>query len=445
MWPLAALRDPRQPGASNDSDPLLLGMLADLLAPRGAAPQAPALDTPASQDAFLQLTAGLCGVPAGKGGSAASAAAPPVAAAVDALLSPAAVVQRVVSPALQQHSSQQGEEEEASRLLLPLQLADLLLGGDEGGQLLTQLRPMLGRLLNPAARRVDASPAALQPGALEAAELAAGIAQRVDGGASWNGVAAYFRRQLEPALHAQPLQQQLLALRKGMLRLLAALLPCCTAGEARQLLLQALPAAVQAALRPPVGRASPPPSAVLPGAHAAAMEAACRAARALGLQPGLAPIAGEAALSAGAAAAAGPPSALRQVAVERAVQHLTQHSMLLVAAAQPDEGNAAQRRPASLQLTPAERLALGLRCFSELSQLAAALQPAGYSCATLQAGLLQLGQQLLREAGAHGAPCTAQEVREKLAAAAAGLPPGQLRSVVLAAIERAGAAEEDEG
>lgn len=153
------------------------------------------------------------------------------------------------------------------------------------------------------------------------------------------------------------------------------------------------------------------------------MEAACRATRVLGLQPEQTPIAGEEVPP----EAAGPPSPLRQVAVERAVQHLTQHSVLLAAAGQPD-----------VRLAPTECLALGQRCFRELCQLAAALEPACFSCTTLQAGLLQLAQQLLAAAAARDAACSAREVGEQLAAAAAGLPAGQMRAVVLAAIERAG-------
>jgi len=270
----------------------------------------------------------------------------------------------------------------------------------------------------------------------------------------------YFRRQLQHAgqlAAGQQPQQTMAQQRQGMVQVLAALLPCLTAAEAAGVLQAALPATVQELLLPPAARQQAG-GAILPGAHAAAVEAACRAVLALALQPSLAPIAGEhaAAIEAGAAAAAaaaaGVPSALRAVAVERALQHVVQHCVNLASA-----GAAAVTAPAGgspadqpgLLLQPAEAQALGLRCTRELCQLVAALQQAGYDCSTAQVGLLQLARQLLAPSAAVAASPAEEaqqaqqalvppaQVRQQLEAAAAILPQGRARDIVLLGIQQA--------
>ena len=404
MAPLAAYPAP-------DGDrPLLLSLLAHLLSGRPAA-----LATPASRAAFLQLAAGLCGA-AGGAGARGSAAAAAAAGGGAPLLTPAALLAHVVAPALEQQLLQ-GPGGAAEQLTLALQLAEALLPaptgdaatapGGEAAAALAPLRPQLSALLDLDARRVDRSAAALEAGP-EPYELAAALLQR---GGSGDGAAAaaaaYFSAQLQPAA-AAPGAQQLQQLRRRMLPLMAALLPCLTAAEAAEVLQAALPATIQAALTP--GAAG---GGILPGAHAAAVEAACRAAQALALQPAQAPLAGEAAATAGE-----PPSALRQAAVERLGQHLVQHCVRL-AAAGPAGG---------LQLAPAEAQALGLRCFRELCGLVVALAPAGLDCATLQAGVLRLAQQLVPAGGGGGG----EEVRQALLGAAAALPADTRELLALA-------------
>ena len=450
MAPLAAYRE------AGDAQPVLLRLLARVLAPGTVQPAV--LDTPASQQAFLQLVSGLCGrEPAAAQGKAAAAGA--AGGSKEPLLSPAAVLRHAVAPALQAGDAAEG-------LLLPLQVAELLIGGQEaaasGSAALQQtplggVRPVLQALLSLDARRIDRSAAALQA-SLEAYEQAASILQRCGSDAPTADAGSYFRRQLQTALpaaaHGQPgapQPQQVQQLRQRMVQLLAALLPCLTAAEAAEVLRVALPAAIQTALLP--GAAGPQASGhgILPGVHAAAVEAACRAALALALQPAQAPVAGEEPAAGEVRAAGAPPSALRQVAVERLLQHLTQHCARL-ATPSPAPSPAAAGGPPSaaegpqLQLGPGDAQALGLRCFRELAQLAAAVYPAGYDCAALQAGLLQLARQLARpgaQEAPHEAPAAAllpaEAVQQQLAAAAALLPEGRLRDVVLLGVERAAA------
>ena len=482
MAPLAGYRP--QPGQPQ----LLLTLLAHLLLPSepGVA-QSASLDTPASRGAFLQLVAGLCGcTPAAHGKPPAPAAAAEAAAGgQQPLLSPAAVIEHVVSPALQLQQ-QADEAADPSQLLLPLQLAQLLAGSlvaPAGGgaqpppqqqqqavHYQANLRQQLEALLELDGRRVDRSAAALQASP-ETYELAAAILQHAgaDGSAAGDfpvqAAGAYFRRQLQRAgvPEAGQASQQLMAQqRQHMLRLLAVLLPCLTATEAAEVLQVALPAAIQELLLPPAARQQAG-GAILPGAHAAAVEAACRAVLALALQPGVAAIAGEQVAAdepgAGSTAAAGTPSALRAVAVERAVQHAVQHCVNLASAGAAVAASGPSSQP-GLQLQPAEAQALGLRCTRELCQLAAALDRAGYDCSTVQVGLLQLVQQLLAppaagavavEAAAHPAVGAQQaqqaqqqlapqaQVRQQLEAAAASLPEGRLRELLLLGIHQASA------
>lgn len=498
----------RRPPAQAEQ-PLLLALLARLLTPEDGTSQqqqqqaqslqaVSTLDTPGSRQALVQLVAGLCGLSPDHG--------QPAAALRDArgpLFSPAAVLQHVVVPAVEWHQgglAQRGAAGSASAaaaavqgLHLPLQLAQLLLAGQpaastagagasrtsaspaahtEAQQHLAPLLPLLRSLLDFEARRVDRSAVALAADS-HTFELAASLLRCLDCSAGgYLGAGAYFLSQLQPLLVAQPSapaaqqQQQLLRqrvqqLRRAMLELLAALLPCCTAAEAREVLHTALPLAIQSALMPGAapGGGGSGTSPSLPGAHAAAVEATCRAAQMLALQPSQAPIAGEEAPSSPTAAVAAmapapSPSALRQAAVERLLQHLTQCCARLAAPAEPS--SAALPAPAAaavaaagetvpLQLGPAERQALGLRCFRELCQLAAALEPAGYDCGVIQTCLLQLAA---RQASPEGSPVDAaarqatpagllpaQQVHEQLAAAAQALPQGRMREVVLLAVE----------
>lgn len=484
MAPLAGFRP--QPGQPQ----LLLTLLAHLLLPDepGAAPPA-SLDTPASRDAFLQLVAGLCGcTPAAHGKPPATAAAAAGAAGgQQPLLSPAAVIEHVVSPALQLQQ-QADETADPGQLLLPLQLAQLLAGSlvaPTGGGVQQQqqqqhavhyqamLQQQLEALLELEGRRIDRSAAALQASP-ETFELAAAILQQAgaDGSAAGDfpvqAAGRYFRRQLQHAgvPKAGLSSQQLMAQqRQHMLRLLAVLLPCLTAAEAAEVLQVALPAAIQELLLPPAARQQAG-GAILPGAHAAAVEAACRAVLALALQPGVAAIAGEQAAAdeegAASTAAAGTPSALRAVAVERAVQHAVQHCVNLASASAAMAASGPSSQP-GLQLHPAEAQALGLRCTRELCQLAAALDRAGYDCSTVQVGLLHLVQQLLAllappaagavaVAAAAGPAVVAQQaqqaqqalaplaqVQQQLEAAAASLPEGRLRELLLLGIHQASA------
>ncbi|PRW58655.1 thiol-disulfide oxidoreductase [Chlorella sorokiniana] len=410
MAPLAGYRSqPTQP-------PLLLTLLARLLLPSQLGPaSAAALDTPGSRDAFVQLVAGLCGCrPAAHGKPSAPAAAAAAVAAAAAsgqqpLLSPAAVLEHVVSPALRLQQQADGAAD-PGQLLLPLQLAQLLIGSpaavtvgaqqqqqqqqQHAAHNLALLQLQLEALLDLDGRRIDHSAAALQASP-ETFDLAAAILQQAGASGSAAGDSAataagrYFRRQLqhagrpEPGQQPQPVAQQ----RQHMVLLLAALLPCLTAAEAAEVLQAALPATIQELLLPPAARQQAG-ATILPGAHAAAVEAACRAVLALALQPGLAAIAGQQGPAAEAdlapTAEARPPSALREVAVERALQHVVQHCVNLAAAgAAPAAGSPAAPQPA-LQLQAAEAQALALRCTRELCQLAAAFQRAGYDCSTAQ-------------------------------------------------------------
>lgn len=481
MAPLAGYRpQPHQP-------PLLVTLLARLLRPGERGRAAAALDTPGSRDAFLQLVAGLCGCrPTATGKAAAAAAAP---GGQQPLLSAAAVLEHVVSPALQLQQ-REGHVAAQGDLLLPLQLTQLLAGtlpaaaaagtpaagaaaaAQQPGQQLAGLRPQLQALLDLGSRRIDRTPAALQV-SLETFELAAAILQQTGSNsttadASAEAAAAgYFRQQLQaagqPGAGAQA-QQQVAQLRQRLVQLLAALLPCATAAEAAGLLQAALPGAIQELMLPPAAKQQAG-GRVLPGAHAAAVEAACRAVHALALAPGQAPIEGEepaeaadaAIAAATAAAVAAGPSALRQLAVERALQHLTQHCASLAAARATEAAAPAAQLAQQLRLQPAEAQALGLRCVRELCQLVGALQHGGYDCSTLQVGLLQLARQLLAppaaaqpdaSAGvAAAAPGATQQQRQQLAssaqlrqqleAVAAGLPEGRLRDLLLLGIQQA--------
>lgn len=446
MAPLAAYRPgPGQP-------PLLLSLLARHLVP--GKQHSSMLDTPASRDAFLQLAAGLCGrLPATRN------AVPAAGSKQGALLSPADVLQHVVAPALQQ----EGAGEASLDFLLPLQLAQLVLGaaggaapGAGGAALqphLAVLQPLLGGWMDLDRRRIDRSTAALEASS-EAYELAASMLGQA--GSSGCSAGSYLQQQLQAARREQAAsaaepQQQLQRLRRRMLQLLAALLPCLTTAEAEEVLQATLPAAIQALLLP--AAAEQPGGAVLPGAHAAAVEAACRAAQALALQPQVAAIAGEELAATAGAGAAQAPSPLRQAAVERTLQHLTRYCARLAAAPAVSTAATAGGRPeeGKLALRPAEAQALGLRCFRELCQLAAMVQRAGYDCGTLQAGLVQLVQQLLalrRVAAADPEAATAQllppqQVAEQLAAAAGGLPEGRLRDLVSLGIQQAAASSSD--
>lgn len=460
MAPLAAY--PSQPA----QPPLLLMLLARLLSPTEHDTAAPAaLDTPGSREAFLQLVAGLCGCrPAahGKPPGPAAAAAAVMPGGQQALLSPAAVLEHVVSPALRLHQ-QAGGAADPGQLLLPLQLAQLLGGGvaaaagpaaagaQQAVQHLALLRPQLEALLDLDGRRIDRSAAALQANP-ETFELAAAILQQAgSGGSAANSSAAdaavrYFRQQLQHAGWPQGGQQQPTAQqRQRMMQLLAALLPCLTPTEAAGLLQAGLPAAIQELLLPPAARQHAG-AAILPGAHAAAVEAACRAVLALALQPGLAAIAGEQVAAAQPAAAVeGAPSAPRAVAVEHALQHVVQHCVNLASAGTAGTVGSLTARP-GLQLQPAEAQALGLRSTRELCQLAAALQRAGFDCSTVQVGLLQLTRQLLAPPAAPVAVEAQQQrqqlapqpqVQQQLEAAAAGLPEGRLRDMLVLGIQQA--------
>lgn len=436
MAPLAAYRQ------EGDRQLLLLSLLARLLAPGSQL-----LDTPGSKEAFLQLVAGLCG--ARPAVAHCKAAAPAVPASKEPLLSPAAVLEGVVAPALQS----QLPAATADGLQLPLQLAERLLSAAQAPdgaavQPPAALQPLLVGLLDLDARRIDRSPAALEASP-DTFELAASILQHASSSSS-RSVGSYFQQHLQAALPAgATTPQQLQQLRRRMLQLLAALLPCLTVSEAAEVLHVALPATIQAALLPPAAKQQGG-GGILPGAHAAAVEAACRAAQTLVLQSGEAPIAGEqlaavVELTAPGAAAGPPPSPLRQVAVERLLQHLTQHCARLATPVPLAAGGQA----GALQQHEAQ--ALGLRCFRELCQLAAAVGRAGYDCSTLQAGLLQLAHQLLgrqlaawaaAEAGTTATPqqqpmLPPPQVQRQLAAAAAELPAGRMRDVVLLGIEQA--------
>lgn len=512
MRGLALFCSPSKEGrgpADQAEQPLLLAMLAGLLAPEGGTQQqrrrrapvpqpANTLNQPGSKQALVQLVAGLCGL--GPDHGKPTAALPGTDG--QPLFSPVAVLQHVVLPALEGHQAglaQRGRAVPSAAsataavavqgLHLPLQLAELLVGSgpaassaDAGGahtaasqagdrearQLLAPLLPLLQGLLDFEARRVDRSSIVLAAGS-STFELAASLLRRLDSGAGRGaGAGAYFHSQLQPFLLPRPgltaaqqqqhlAQQQVQHLRHALLKQLAALLPCCTAADAREVLHIALPTAIQSALMPSAAPGSGASSggALLPGAHAAAVEAACRAARVLALQPSNAPLAGEevpaSAPATGAPAAAVPPSALRRAAVERVLQHLTQCCARLAAPASPSTApptpvaETAAGEAALLQLGPAERQALALRCFRELCQLAAALEPAGYDCCTLQACLLQVAaSQIGRQEGAvraaehHSPPAgllPAQHVQEHLAAEAGALPKGRLREVVLLAVE----------
>lgn len=242
------------------------------------------------------------------------------------------------------------------------------------------------------------------------------------------------------AAYAQPLllalqQLQLPEARQALAATCAATLPVCTPAEAARVLESGLPLAVLAVVGPPgtaVQRGQQQAQQAQPAAlQAAALEVACRGVHALALQPQVCPIAGEAA--AGAASEeeqwdgqrSSGPSALRQVAVERALRHLSAHCRTLTSAAgaaaagsggRVADALASQREQAEPVAAPAGgweaagvTAALAVRCFLELSRLAAALQPF-YGCATLQVCLLHLVQvgsccaapALLREAGC---PC----------------------------------------
>ena len=465
MRPLALLTEQEGGSEAVRGPPLLLALLAQQLGGSDAA----ALGTPGSRDACVQLVGGLCGA-AGQRAQAAAGAAGAAAGAVtgteEPLLSRADVLQHAVAPALEQCARQQAVAPE--RLQLLLRLTQVLLQGGGGGGATSEaaaaqrqrvsalLQPLLGGLLDLDRRRVDRSAAALTAGA-ETLELAASTLQQLGGqslgaDAACNA-AAYFQQQLQ-ALQAvgaaAPPRQQLLRLRRGMLQLLAALLPCCTAGEGREVLGAALPAAIQAALMPPASTQQPggsSSSAILPGAHAAAVEAACRAALALALHPEQAPLATEEGTpsskertaSSDAAGGAAPPPPLRRAAVERTLQHLTQHCARLVAAATDRAAwrAGAARRPAAagavaeeeeegffLRLGVAEAQALGLRCFRELCQLAAAVQPAGYDCGTLQVrqGVWQMGRAVMSRYARRGQRTTGAGCRRRSQLACPSVP-----------------------
>jgi hypothetical protein len=449
MRPLAAYTGEEQPQHGQQQPrQMLLTLLARLLAPGIDAEQGEqqqALDTPGSKQAFLQLVAGLCGVGHTQTIRAAAAASGPAAGAAskgEPLLSPAAVLQHVVAPALErQRGALAAGEVAADLLLLPLQLAEALLDAATRQQEQQLLEPLLRGLLDLDSRRVDRSPAALLA-SLDTFELAASLLQRTSssaGGGAGSDAGAFFRQQLlGPA--AAPPQQPVQQLRRRMVGLLAALLPCCTAEEARQVLHVPLPTVIQSVLlrQPAMAAAGPAAAAgILAGAHAAAVEAACRAAKTLALHPEQAPIAGEQPIveEAAAAAATAQPSALRQVAVERVLQHLTQHCVWLASGAQ------------AASMAAAEAQALGLRCFRELCQLATTVQPAGFDTATLQAGLLRLAQQLLPRQPSSGVAAgaaartgdgqlQAEEVERQALAAAGALPSGRLRDLVLLGIQQ---------
>ena len=449
MRPLAAFTGEEQPQhGQQQARQMLLALLDQLLAPGIDAEQGgqqQALDTPGSRQAFLQLVAGLCGVghtQTTRAAAAASGAAAGAASRGEPLLSPAAVLQHVVAPALErQRGAVAAGEAGADLLLLPLQVAEALLDAATRQQEQQLLDPLLRGLLDLDSRRVDSSPAALLA-SLDTFELAASLLQRTSssaGGGAGSDAGAYFQEQLLGPAAAEP-QQPVQQLRRRMVRLLAALLPCCTAEEAREILHVVLPTAIQAVLlrQPALAAAGPSaPAGILAGAHAAAVEAACRAAKTLALHPEQAPIAGEqTGVEEASAAATAQPSALRQVAVERVLQHLTQHCVRLASGAQ-----------AAAVAAAGEARALGLRCFRELCQLASVVQPAGFDTATLQAGLLRLAQQLLpRQPGsgvAAGAAATtvegqlqAEEVERQLSAAAGALPAGRLRDLVRLGIQQ---------
>ncbi|KAI3433522.1 hypothetical protein D9Q98_003332 [Chlorella vulgaris] len=506
MQPLAAYcPNQQQQQAGIEPPTVLLRLLAQMLVPGSSSqPQLAMLDTQGSRQALIQLVGGLCGAvphgmarPATGKGAAAGAVSP--GSGELPLVSAAAMLRHVVAPALrpkQQHQQQQRHEQyqqqqpqqpKAANMLLPLQLADLLVattgdvtaGGGEQSDQLVVLLPLLTGLLELEGRRIDRSPAVLQATGVDTLELAAELAQRLGiESCSCSGASRYFTQQLQimhsAAAQAQP-AQRLQQLRQGMLRLLAALLPCCTAAEAREVLQAALPAAIQAAMMQAAapaqehlhfGGASASASSILPGALAAAVEAACRAARTLALRPDQAPIAGEqlpassqppASADAMAAARATAPTVLRQVAVEHMLRHLVLHSVRLAGSESNTAGPPPPLPPGGsppLRLTAAEAQALGLRCFKELCQLVAALQAAGYNCATPQAGLLRLAQQLLHAPAANRceleqgrvtrtqqpASIALDHVKRQLEAAARLLPEGRLREVALLGIEQAAGA-----
>jgi hypothetical protein len=506
MQPLAAYcPNQQQQQAGIEPPTVLLRLLAQLLVPGSSSqPQLAMLDTQGSRQALIQLVGGLCGAvphgmarPATGKGAAAGAVSP--GGGELPLVSAAAMLRHVVAPALrpkQQHQQQQRHEQyqqqqpqqpKAANMLLPLQLADLLVaatgdvtaGGGEQSDQLAILLPLLTGLLELEGRRIDRSPAVLQAAGVDTLELAAELAQRLGiESCSCSGASRYFTQQLQivhsAAAQAKP-AQRLQQLRQGMLRLLAALLPCCTAAEAREVLQAALPAAIQAAMTQAAapaqeqqhfGGASASASSILPGALAAAVEAACRAVRTLALRPDQAPIAGEQlpassqppeSADAMAAARAAAPSALRQVAVEHMLRHLVLHSVRLAGSESNTAGPPPLLPPGGstpLRLTAAEAQALGLRCFKELCQLVAAVQPAGYDCATLQAGLLRLAQQLLHAPAANRceleqgrvsrtqqpASIALDRVNRQLESAARLLPEGRLREVALLGIEQAASA-----
>jgi hypothetical protein len=448
MRPLAAFTGEEQPQhGQQQARQMLLALLDQLLAPGIDAEQGgqqQALDTPGSRQAFLQLVAGLCGVghtQTTRAAAAASGAAAGAASRGEPLLSPAAVLQHVVAPALErQRGVVAAGEAGADLLLLPLQVAEALLDAATRQQEQQLLDPLLRGLLDLDSRRVDSSPAALLA-SLDTFELAASLLQRTSssaGGGAGSDAGAYFQQQLLGPAAAEP-QQPVQQLRRRMVRLLAALLPCCTAEEAREILHVVLPTAIQAVLlrQPALAAAGPAaPAGILAGAHAAAVEAACRAAKTLA-HPEQAPIAGEqTGVEEASAAATAQPSALRQVAVERVLQHLTQHCVRLASGAH-----------AAAVAAAGEARALGLRCFRELCQLAAVVQPAGFDTATLQAGLLRLAQQLLPcqpvSGVAAGAAATtvegqlqAEEVERQLSSAAGTLPAGRLRDLVRLGIQQ---------